>query len=530
MILILFFFSCENEQLDIKKVNLIPAPKVLTITKDTFKIKESVKIYFSQNDEVQRIAELFKTELEKLSLHLETLQLPGGNLPENAIIFELQSNANNPEAYNLHIDAKRVHAKAAAAPGLFYAYQTLRQLLPEKNQNNPALQALDIEDEPRFKWRGMHLDVCRHFMPKEFILKYIDYIATLKMNRFHWHLTEDQGWRIEIKAYPKLTEKGAWRKETVIGHAVERPEKFDGIKHGGFYTQDEIKEIVKYAEERFVTIIPEIEMPGHAQAAIASYPFLSCTEDSVEVWTTWGVSPYIYNTKDTTFVFLETVLSEVMELFSSQYIHIGGDEAVKDQWENSEEIQKHIKKLDLKNEHELQSYFVRKIEKFVNSKGRMIIGWDEILEGGLAPNALVMSWRGMEGGKAAAKSGHYVIMSPGTHCYFDHYQSKDTVNEPLAIGGFTDVKKVYSFEPVPPELTPDEAKYILGAQANVWTEYILDPKHVEYMIFPRMIALSEVLWSPKEKRDYNDFLDRLKVYRSTLDKENINYAKHVFVE
>jgi hexosaminidase len=316
----------------------------------------------------------------------------------------------------------------------------------------------------------------------------------------------------------------------VIGHARNKPSRFDGKRYGGFYTQEDIKEIVQYASDRFVTIIPEIEMPGHAQAAIASYPFLGCTDDEIKVWTTWGVSPYIYNIEDTTFSFLETVLSEVIELFPGKYVHVGGDEALKDQWKNSKRIQSQMKELGIKDEHELQSYFIQRIEKFLNSKDKTLIGWDEILEGGIAPNAVVMSWRGTEGGIKASKQGHYVIMSPRTHCYFDHYQSKDTENEPLAIGGFTDLEKVYSFEPVPEELNKEEADYILGAQANLWTEYIATPEHVEYMIFPRMIALSEVLWTSPEKKNYDDFLKRLRHYKQYLDRVGINYAKHVFNE
>jgi hexosaminidase len=524
---VLFAVSC-NKDVVVQEVNIIPAPKKTEIYDGYFTLSKSTKVIYEDNTDVKRIAEFLVSDLKDLNLPVETQAYDKDEIYRNAIIFMIDTTYHqNPEAYFLTVDSKTVIAKATEPAGLYYAYQTIKQLLPNQATDKIYLPEMVTEDEPRFKWRGMHLDVCRHFMPKEFVKKYIDYIASMKMNTFHWHLTEDQGWRIEIKAYPKLTEVGAWRKETVIGHARNKPHKFDGIKHGGFYTQEEIKEIVKYAEDRFINIVPEIEMPGHAQAAIASYPFLGCTSDDIDVWTTWGVSPYIYNLEDTTFKFLETVLSEVMELFPSKYIHIGGDEAIKNQWKASERIQKQMKELGIKDEHELQSYFITRIEKFVNSKGRTIIGWDEILEGGLAPNAVVMSWRGTEGGIAAAKQKHYVVMSPG--CYFDHYQSEDKENEPLAIGGFTDVEKVYSFEPVPEELNEEEQQYILGAQANVWTEYILDPKHVEYMIFPRMIALSEVLWSTKENRNYEDFLNRLNAYRNYLDSEGINYANHVFV-
>ena len=531
LILLLSFLSCKKE-LSINTVNIIPIPKLLTQKEGHFEIDQRTKIVYTADKDVERIAGFLERDLANYHLTPEFLTFDKNIKLSNSIYLELNPQLDlTKEAYHLSVTKDGFHATASNAAGLFYAYQTIKQLLPTDYSKDLAFHNLEIKDEPRFKWRGMHLDVCRHFMPKEYIKKYIDYLASLKMNSFHWHLTEDQGWRIEIKAYPKLTEIGAWRKESLIGHALtDKTKKYDGKKHGGFYTQKEIKEIVAYAKDRFINIVPEIEMPGHAQAAIASYPELGCTEEQVEVWNTWGISPYIYNIDDTTFEFLETVLEEVMALFPSKYIHIGGDEAIKNQWESSKKIQRKIKELGLKNEHELQSYFIKRIEIFVNSKGRSIIGWDEILEGGLAPNATVMSWRGTKGGIAASKAHHYVVMSPSTHCYFDHYQSKDREREPLAIGGFTDVEKVYSFEPVPKELNKEEAKYILGAQANVWTEYILTPDHVDYMIFPRMIALSEVLWSPVEKRDYTDFLKRLIAYKEVLDREGIHYAKHVFGE
>ncbi len=529
LILLLSFLSCKKE-VSINTINIIPIPKQLKQNEGYFEINNKTKIVYTADNDVERIASFLSIDLEKRNLNPQFVTFDKNIKLKNVIYLELNPQLDLPkEAYKLSITNNGFHVSASNAAGLFYGYQTIKQLLPANYSKDLAFHHLEIEDVPRFKWRGMHLDVCRHFMPKEYVMKYIDYLASMKMNSFHWHLTEDQGWRIEIKAYPKLTEIGAWRKETLIGHHGKGT-KFDGKKHGGFYTQEEIKEVVAYAKDRFITIVPEIEMPGHAQAAISAYPELGCTGEQVDVWNTWGVSPYIYNVEDTTFEFLQTVLDEVMALFPSEYIHIGGDEAIKKQWKSSKKIQRKIKELGLKDEHELQSYFIKRIEKYVNSKGRSIIGWDEILEGGLAPNATVMSWRGTEGGIAASKAHHKVIMSPGTHCYFDHYQSEDRDNEPLAIGGFTDVEKVYSFEPVPEELSKEEAKYILGAQGNVWTEYILTPDHVDYMIFPRMIALSEVLWSPVEKRDYSDFLKRLNVYREVLDREDIHYAKHVFSE
>jgi len=369
--------------------------------------------------------------------------------------------------------------------------------------------------------------VGRHFMPVEFVKKYIDYIAMNKMNVFHWHLTEDQGWRIEIKKYPKLTEIGSQRKETIIGHAHESKE-YDGKPYGGFYTQDEIKDVVAYAQARYVTVVPEIELPGHALAALASYPELGCTGGPYEVATTWGVFDDVYCAgKEETFKFLEDVISEVMPLFPGEYFHIGGDECPKTQWEKCPYCQARMKKEGLKNEHELQSYFVQRIEKFLNAHGKKMIGWDEILEGGLAPNATVMSWRGEEGGIAAAQAHHDAVMTPGNYCYFDHYQA-DPKTQPLAIGGFTPLKEVYEYEPIPKELTPEEGKYILGAQGNVWTEYMKTPERVEYMVFPRIAALAEVVWSPKASRNYDDFMNRMQDEVKRYDAYGINYCKVEF--
>jgi hexosaminidase len=364
-------------------------------------------------------------------------------------------------------------------------------------------------------------------MPLEFIKKYIDNMAMHKLNTFHWHLTEDQGWRIEIKKYPKLTEVGAWRKETLIGHVKDKPHKFDGKRHGGFYTQEQAKEIVQYAKDRFITVVPEIEMPGHAKAAIAAYPELGVTGKPVEVATYWGIFPDIFNVEESTFKFLEDVLTEVMDIFPSEYIHIGGDEAIKDQWKASDKIQQKIKELGLEDEHQLQSYFIKRMEKFINSRGRKLIGWDEILEGGLAPNATVMSWQGVEGGIAAARSNHDVIMTPAQYLYFWTYQA-DPATEPFAFGGYIPLQKVYSFEPIPAELTADQSKYILGAQGCAWTEYMETPRDVEYMVFPRMSALSEIVWSPKGSKDWKDFTTRMTKQYKRYDQRKINYAKVPF--
>jgi len=437
------------------------------------------------------------------------------------------------DGYELNVLSDHIVVSANNETGIFYALQTLRQMmrmdaLPNaKDQlRNWSIPTVSILDYPQFTYRGMHLDVCRHYMPVEFVKKYIDLLAYYKMNRFHWHLTDDQGWRIEIKQFPKLQEVAAWRDETLIGHYRETPDRYDGIRHGGYYTHEEIKDVVAYAAQRGVTIIPEIEMPGHAQAALAAYPKLGCTAGPYEVVETWGVFDEVFCPRESTFVFLEKVLDEVMELFPSPYIHIGGDECPKTRWKSCPHCQARMQEEGLKDEHELQSYFITRIEKYVNSKGRNIIGWDEILEGGLAPNATVMSWRGMKGGIDAAKSGHDVIMTPGTHCYFDYYQADPAV-EPLAIGGLITLEKVYSFNPVPADLTSAEAKHILGAQANLWTEYIGSPQQAEYMAYPRAIALAEVLWTPASRRDWPEFAKRLNQHLERLDGMQVNYARHL---
>jgi hexosaminidase len=385
-----------------------------------------------------------------------------------------------------------------------------------------------IEDAPRFTWRGAHLDVSRHFMPKEFVKKYIDLLAQHKLNRFHWHLTEDQGWRIQILKYPRLTDVGSCREQTLVGPHVADPAKrvFDGKRHCGFYTQDDVREIVAYASQRFITVVPEIEMPGHAQAAIAAYPQLGVRRDTtVGVMQVWGVSKFILNADDSTVEFMQDVLREVLTLFPGPYIHIGGDEADKDQWKASPEIQARIRQLGLKDEHELQSWFIRQMDTFLTKNGRRLVGWDEILEGGLAENATVMSWRGVQGGIDAAKANHDVIMTPGSHTYLDHYQSRNRAQEPLAIGGYLPIDTVYAFEPIPSSLTPDEAKHVLGAQVQLWTEYIPNPKQLEYMAFPRMSALAEAIWTAKPRRDFTDFMQRMQTHLQRMDAMDVNYRK-----
>ena len=380
-----------------------------------------------------------------------------------------------------------------------------------------------IEDYPRFKYRGMMLDVSRHFMPKEFIKKFIDIMSIHKMNKFHWHLTDDHGWRIEIKQYPKLTEIGSMRDGTLIGHSrfAGKNPKFDNIPHGGFYTQEEIKDIIKYAEERFIEIIPEIDMPGHTASLIASYPELGTLKEKTEVKKIWGVQDEILIPTENTFNFLDNLFREIADIFPSSYVHIGGDEARKKQWIESEEVQMLMEKLEIEDEDSLQTYFIGRVQKILNNYEKKIIGWDEIIEGGLVNDATVMSWRGEEGGIFAAKAGNNAIMSPTSHLYFDYYQAR--TGEPLAIGGLIPLEKVYSYEPIPEGLDINQATKILGAQGNVWTEYIKTPEMVEYMSVPRMTALSEIVWSKRKKRDFSEFRKRLNFYKYFLDKKKVNY-------
>jgi hexosaminidase len=443
-----------------------------------------------------------------------------------------------PEGYSLSVEPGAVMIKAAEAAGFFYAFETILQLLPPAidAQKAPAagsliLPAVQIVDSPRYPWRGMLLDVSRHFFPKEFIKKFIDYLAAHKMNVFHWHLTDDQGWRVEIKKYPRLTEVGAWRVNREDKHWNAREPQKEGeiADYGGYYSQDDIREIVAFAKSRFVTVVPEIEMPGHCLAALAAYPQYSCTGGPFTVppgGAPSALSVYCAG-NDETFAFLEDVLTEVLDLFPGEYIHIGGDEVDKTTWKSCPKCQARIAAEGLKNEEELQSYFIRRIEKFLNSKGRKLIGWDEILEGGLAPMATVMSWRGMQGGMTAARESHDVVMSPTSYCYFDYYQGQPAL-EPLAIGGNLPLSKVYSFEPTPSELTADEAKHVLGVQANVWTEYIPSPRQAEYMIFPRIAAIAEVGWSEKAGRNWEDFASRIRRQFERYRSAGINYARSAY--
>jgi hexosaminidase len=503
-----------------KPLPLIPYPNEVILKTGEFNINSQTVIYALE------IADQEALWLRDLILKYAGTELIITSVkPKNNFIELLLKPGYNKAAYELKANSKSISIFASDNSGIFYGIQTFWQII-SREEANSLFPALNIKDEPAYSWRGMHLDCSRHFFSPEEIKKYIDYLAMYKMNVFHWHLTDDQGWRIEIKKYPKLTEISSKRKETLIGRP-SKDQQFDGKEYGGFYTQEELKEIVKYAEQKHITIVPEIEMPGHSLAVLAAYPELSCKGESFETGTWWGVFDDVFCAgNDSVFVFLQNVLEEVISIFPSKFIHIGGDECPKIRWETCEKCQLRIKTENLKDEHELQSYFIRRIEKFLNSKGRQIIGWDEILEGGLAPNAAVMSWRGTSGGIAAAKENHFVVMSPGNPCYFDHYQSSDKSNEPLAIGGYNPLDSVYAYNPVPSELNNEEAKFVLGAQGNVWTEYMKTFDHVEYMAMPRMAALAEALWTYPQNKDITHFKARLKEHTTLLNKLKVNYCKH----
>ena len=521
-------FSCAEKQKD-TEISILPQPQAIRVDKGVFEVDKATKIYMDLcTDEMKRVAGFINEKFAKAAgFELEIVD----RMPEENFIAFM--NAGMPtESYVINAKPHGVFIDYGDGAGAFYAVQTLFQLLPTEIYAQERQKGIDwtvpccsIDDAPRFKYRGMHLDVCLHYFDFDFLKRYIDIMAAHKVNRFHWHLTEDQGWRIEIKKYPLLTEKGQWRKETVVGSLFSGV--YDGIPHGGYYTQEQVKELVQYAAERYVTIIPEIELPGHALAAIACYPELSCgLEDHYETATKWGVFKQVYCTKESTFKFLEDVFDEVFELFPSELIHIGGDECPKASWKACPHCQSMIKKLGLKDEFELQSYFVTRMEKYINSKGRQIIGWDEILQGGLAPNAKVMSWLGEEGGIKAAQQHHEVVMSPHQKYYLDYWQA-DPYTEPLAMGGPTTLKMMYDYEPVPDVLTSQEARYIIGVEGCVWTEYMPTPERVEYMAWPRMCAIAETGWTQADK-DWDGFTRRLEKHFGRLDGMNVGYCKAFF--
>ncbi len=522
-----FLFSCYAGFA--QHIQIIPQPVELKVTssKTKFIVDNNTRIVLKDSAGVNA-ANFLKNYL--VEYYNTTCQITTENHTKNAIILELQAGKDPiAGAYTLSSSAGQIRIKGNDAAGIFYGIQSLIQLLPVSGNLNEGLASIDIRDYPRFQYRGLQLDVSRHIFPLSFIKKYIDYISLHKMNYFQCHLTDDQGWRIEIKKHPKLTEIGAWRDGTIIGLFPGTGN--DGLRYGGYYTQEEIKEIIQYAAERFITVLPEIDVPGHCMAVLATYPELSTTPDKPkQVAQTWG----IYNRQNNvlvpsekTFAFLEDVLTEVMALFPSDYVHIGGDECAKIWWKQSEETQQFMKKNGLKDEKELQSYFIRRIEKFVNAKGKKIIGWNEILEGGLAPNAAVMSWQGIKGGIMAAKQKHPVVMTPQAYTYFNQKQSvkEDSLT---AAGNALLIDSVYAYEPVPKTLNAEESKYIWGAQANMWTEYIANPAKVEYMLFPRLSAISEVVWSPKEARNWERFQKKLPDQFKRYQLWKSNYSMEFF--
>jgi hexosaminidase len=530
-IVFVLFSICSFFTIQAVDYRTIPLAKNIEL-KDgfTFTINENVRINVESKSKAQkRNAEFLQSFIsEKLGLKLK---IASGSKKEGVITLAIDTTISHSEGYKINIEKYKVTITGKTEAGVFYGIQTLCKSIPDTS-GFVQLPPVEITDAPRFNYRGMHLDISRHFFSINFIKKYIDILALHQVNTFHWHLTDDQGWRIEIKKYPLLTKIGSKRNQTVVGN--RKSGIYDSIPYGGFYTQKQIKEVVRYASDRYITVVPEIDMPGHMLAALAAYPQLGCTGGPYKVAETWGIfDDVLCPGNEKTFEFVENVLSEVIGLFPSKYIHIGGDECYKTKWKVCPKCQERIKSEGLNTdtlhlpENKLQSYFITRVEKFVNNKDRQIIGWDEILEGGLAPNAAVMSWRGVRGGIEAAKSGHKVIMTPNSHLYFDYYQSSERTTEPLAIGGFVPVENVYNYEPIPAELNETEGKYVIGAQANLWTEYITTEKQAEYMLLPRLAALSEVQWTKQEQKNYADFLVRLPNLTEIYKKRNYNFAKHV---
>ena len=531
---ICLFAQCTPTPTSEASYDVIPMPQSITLTESSepFVLHSGTQIsYTAGNADMERNAQFLKDYLApQLGYELKTV--PG--IASKGIVLQLVD-GEATEGYKITVDANRVLVEATSPAGIFYGIQTIRKSLPVEQGAVVALPAGTITDAPRFDYRGAHLDVCRHFYPVDSIKTYIDMLALHNMNKFHWHLTEDQGWRIEIKQFPKLTEIGSVRNGTMIRKDWDSN---DSIQYGGFYTQDECREIIKYAADRYITVIPEIDMPGHMVAAVTAYPELGCTGGPYSVRTIWGVSEELLCAgNDKVYDFVEKVLDEVMEIFPSKDIHIGGDECPKTEWEKCPKCQKKIKELGLKKdkqftaEQKLQAYFTQHVDEYLTMHGRNAIGWDEILEGGVSENATVMSWRGEVGGIEAARLKHRVIMTPNTYCYFDYYQSKDRDNEPFAIGGFLPASHVYSYEPLPASLTPEEQSYIWGVQCNVWTEYIPTFSQVQYMILPRGAALAEVQWSQPEVKNYEKFKnERLPRLIKIYELNNYNYCKRIYTD
>lgn len=523
IVVLVIFLQGSFVQL-IGQVNIIPQPlEVLINPADSFTINNQT-IIITEDKNLRPSVDFLNEYLQQV--YKITLSAKTRETDKNIIrLLVVTNNKSAAGSYTLGVNTNGVSITGNDASGVFYGIQSLVQLLPLQ-KGNLTIPAIKITDVPRFQYRGMMLDVCRHFFPISFVKKYIDNLALHKINNFHWHLTDDQGWRIEIKKYPKLTQVGAYRDGTIIGHYPGTGN--DSIRYGGYYTQKEIKEIVAYASKRYITVVPEIEMPGHASAALTAYPYLGCTGGPYIVRQTWGVSKDVFCAgNDSVFTFLENVLDEVMSIFPSKYIHVGGDECPKDRWKLCPKCQRRIKENNLKDEHELQSYFIQRIEKYINSKGRTLIGWDEILEGGLAANAVVMNWHGEKVGIEAVKQKHDVIMTPNAFLYFDQYQGK-AADEPLAIGGYNPLSKVYSYNPTPAELTATEEQYLKGVQANLWTEYITTPQQAEYMLTPRIDALSELAWTQPGLKNFENFKQRMEKQYQRYDILGINYSKAAF--
>jgi hexosaminidase len=529
-------WSCKpNRSFTESEIALIPQVQKMTLGESSFKFRENTKLVVESVDQ-EVVANQFAGLFEKAT-GWKLQVIVGGNEGSNQVYFKTDQ-VMAPEGYSIDVQKNRIEIKASKPAGFFYATQTIRQLLPVEIESQQKQQNIDwlvpvvsINDNPAFKWRGFMLDVVRHFFPKEDVLRMIDNLALHKINTLHLHLVDDQGWRIEIKKYPKLTSVGAWRVDHEDKPWGARPPQQPGEKatYGGFYTQEDIKEIVAYAQAHFMNVVPEIEMPAHVTSALAAYPQFSCkgTPLTVPSGGLWPITDIYCAGNDSTFLFLQDVLSEVIDLFPSKYIHVGGDEATKTEWGKCPKCKKRIKDENLKNVGELQSYFMKRMEKFVNSKGRTLLGWDEILEGGLPAEATVMSWRGFQGGIEAANQGHDVVMTPTSDCYFDYYQGPMD-QEPLAIGGYLPLSKVYNFNPVAPEISAEGAKHILGGQANLWTEFVPTFKHAEYMTFPRIAALAEAVWSPEEVRNWDDFSRRIKLFMKRYDQLGINYSKSAY--
>ncbi len=511
------------------EVNVIPKPVKLEQGKGEFTLDAETRILYQRDNADAKKAADYLAEVLRPATGYSLLVGGQTAVAPNAVYLGSEGADKTPESYQLTSTKEHVVIVASSGAGLFYGVQTLRQLLPmavysakQVDGQKWTMPVVTIADAPRFAWRGMELDPCRHFMPKEFVKKFIDTLAVQKMNHLHLHLTDDQGWRIEIKKHPKLTEVGAWRAETVVGHAGKPNATYDGIRHGGFYTQEDLREIVAYAADRHITIVPEIEMPGHAQAAIAAYPELGNVKEPLPVFTTFGVNKNIFNVEESTILFLQDVLAEVVDIFPGTYIHIGGDEATKEQWKSSEAVQKRMKELGIANEDKMQAYFIARMNDFLKSKGRKLIGWDEILDGGLGKDATVMAWRSVEKGVEAAKLGNDVVMAPTAFTYLDYYQGRPK-DEPLAIGGNLPLSKVYGFDPLPVKLEATELSHIMGTQGQLWSEYIPTPEHMEYMAFPRACALAEVAWTPQDQRDFKDFSERLKTHVERLKAMGVNF-------